>query len=168
MPEPTNYRQPPFPSTTLNPGANTARAGAPPTDGVLGRRFFAYVIDIIVVFGIIALLAIAIFIFGILTLSLGWWLYTLMFPPVVAIIYNALTIGGPAQSTIGMRMMGLKVFREDGSPPDKITAAVHALLFYIAASTFVLWVVDVVIGMVRDDRRMGHDLLTGLILVRNR
>jgi uncharacterized RDD family membrane protein YckC len=168
MPEPTNYRQPPFPSTTLNPGANTARAGAPPTDGVLGRRFVAYVIDIVVIFGVVALLFVAIGVLGILTLGLGWFLWGLLFPPVIAIIYNALTIGGPAQSTIGMRMTGLRVFREDGSPPDKITAAVHALLFYVAASTFVLWLVDVVIGMVRDDRRMGHDLLTGLILVRNR
>jgi len=119
------------------------------------------------VFGIIALLAIAIFVLGILTLTLGWWLYTLLFPPVVAILYNALTIGGPAQSTIGMRMMGLRVFRQDGAPPDRITAAVHALLFYLAAGTFVLWLVDVLIGIVRDDRRMGHDLLTGLIVVRN-
>ena len=166
MPESADYRQPPFSTATMNP-AIMPHAAAPRTDRVLGRRFFGYVIDILVVFGIVALLAIAIFILGILTLSLGWWLYTLLFPPVVAIIYNALTIGGPAQSTIGMRMMGLRVFREGGGAPDKITAAAHALLFYIAAGTFVLWLIDVLVGIVRDDRRMGHDLLTGLMVVRN-
>jgi uncharacterized RDD family membrane protein YckC len=153
----------------MRPGAAPPpNGGGARTEGVLGRRLFAYVVDIVVIFAIVALLAIAIFILGILTLSLGWWLYTLLFPPVIAIIYNALTIGGPAQSTVGMRMMGLRVFRENGGPPDKITAAVHALLFYIAAGTFVLWLIDVLIGFLRDDRRLGHDLLTGLMLVRNR
>jgi uncharacterized RDD family membrane protein YckC len=151
--------------TTTAGSFNRAVAG-PRTDGVLGRRFFAYVIDIVIIFGIAALLFIAIGIFGILTLGLGWLLWSLLFPPVIAIIYNALTIGGPAQSTIGMRMMGLRVIREDGGPPDKITAAVHALLFYIAAGTFVLWLIDVLIGMIRDDRRLGHDLLTGLVVIR--
>ena len=165
MAEQSNYRVPPFSTradSALPPASGSAR-----TDGVLGRRLFAYGIDIVVIFGIVALLFVAIGILGILTLSLGWWLYTLLFPPAIAIIYNALTIGGPAQSTIGMRMMGLRVIREDGGPPDKITAAVHALLFYIAAGTFVLWLIDVFIGMVRDDRRLGHDLLTGLMLVRS-
>jgi len=137
------------------------------THGVLGRRFFAYLIDILVVFGLIAVLAIAIFVFGIVTFTIGWSLYGLMFPPLIAIVYNALTIGGPAQSTIGMRMMGLKVVDAgSGGPVDKITAAVHALLFYLAAGTFVLWAVDIVIGMMRADRRLGHDLLTGVTLVR--
>ena len=47
-----------------------------------------------------------------------------------------------------------------------ITAAVHALLFYVAAGTFVLWVLDVVIGFARSDRRLGHDLILGVMLVR--
>ena len=38
-----------------------------------------------------------------------------------------------------MRMMGLRVVDAgSGGPVDKITAAVHALLFYVAAGTFVL------------------------------
>jgi uncharacterized RDD family membrane protein YckC len=137
------------------------------TEGVLGRRFFAYLIDIFIILGLIALLAIGIFIFGIFTLTLGWWLYAFLFPPLVAIVYNALTIGGPAQSTVGMRMVGLQVVDAGtGGPVDKITAAVHALLFYVAAGTFALLVLDVLIGLARSDRRLGHDLLTGVMLVR--
>ena len=156
------------PYATSNADPFNRPVTGPRTDGVLGRRFFAYVIDIIVIFGIVALLAIIVGFLGIVTFGLAWVLYGVIFTPAIAIIYNALTIGGPAQSTIGMRMLGIRVFREDGSPPDKITAAVHALLFYIAASTFVLWLIDVLVGIVRDDRRMGHDLLTGLIVVRSR
>ncbi len=163
MAEQTSYRQPPFGATN----APFPSASAQRTDGVLGRRFFAYLFDILVIFGLIAVLATAIFVFGIVTLTLGWWLYGLLFPPVVAIIYNALTIGGPAQSTVGMRMMGLRVVDAgSGGPVDKITAAVHALLFYLAAGTFVLLAIDVFIGMMRPDRRLGHDLLTGVMLVR--
>ncbi len=165
MAEPTGYSRSSYATT----GPAFANAGVPAarTDGVLGRRFFAYLIDIMVIFGLIAILAIAIFLLGIVTLTLGWWLYALLFPPAVAIVYNALTIGGPAQSTIGMRMMGLKVVDAGGGGPvDKITAAVHALLFYLAAGTFVLWAIDVVVGMMRGDRRLGHDLVTGVTLVR--
>jgi uncharacterized RDD family membrane protein YckC len=104
---------------------------------------------------------------GIVTFTLGWGLYALLFPPLVAIVYNAVTIGGPAQSTIGMRMMGLRVVDAgSGGPVDKITAAVHALLFYIAAGTFILLAIDVFIGLMRPDRRLGHDLVTGVTLVR--
>jgi len=166
MAEQTSYRQPSF--AAPNPGEVLSAASPARTDGVLGRRFFAYLVDILVVFGLVALLAVAIFIVGVVTFTLGWGLYALLFPPLVAIIYNALTIGGPAQSTIGMRMMGLRVVDAGtGGHVDKITAAVHALLFYLAAGTFILLAIDILIGMTRQDRRLGHDLLTGVMLVRS-
>jgi uncharacterized RDD family membrane protein YckC len=165
MAEQTNYRRPPFAAT--NPGDVLSGPITARTDGVLGRRLFAYLIDILIVFGLVTVLAIALFILGIVTFTLGWGLYALLFPPLVAIVYNAVTIGGPAQSTIGMRMMGLLVVDAgSGGPVDKITAAVHALLFYVAAGTFILLAIDVFIGMMRPDRRLGHDLITGVMLVR--
>jgi len=164
MAEQTGYRQTPF--GTPNP-ADVLSTPLARTDGVLGRRFFAYLIDILIVFGLVTLLAIAIFILGIVTFTLGWGLYALLFPPLVAIVYNAVTIGGPAQGTVGMRMVGVRVVDAGtGGPVDKITAAVHALLFYLAAGTFILWAVDIFIGLTRSDRRLGHDLLTGVTLVR--
>ncbi len=49
-----------------------------------------------------------------------------------------------------------------------IAAAVHALLFYVfVASAGTLWVLDVVFGLLRSDRRMGRDLLTNVVLVRD-
>jgi uncharacterized RDD family membrane protein YckC len=164
----TDQRRPtPAPYAT---SPQTAPAGAVPARtaaATLGARFVAYIIDILVILGITALLWIAIFVLGILTLTLGWWLYAIALPPIIGIAYSALTVGGPAQATIGMRMLGLKVVDAGtGGPVDKVTAAVHALLFYIAAGTFLLWVVDVLIGLARDDRRLGHDLLVGVLLVR--
>jgi uncharacterized RDD family membrane protein YckC len=138
-----------------------------PTEGTLGRRFFAYLIDIVMIalfsFGLSVLIAII----GLLTLGLGWSLFAIV--PASAIIYNAITIGGPRQSTIGMRMMGLRVVdAATGGPVGMLTAAVHALLFYVAAGTFVLWLLDLFLGLARSDRRLGHDLLAGVVVVRDR
>lgn len=143
------------------PGAGFAAA----TDGVLGRRFFAYLLDIVFVFIFASLLAVAISIIGLITFGLGWALFAIL--PATGVIYSAITVGGPRQATLGMRMAGLKVVDAgNGGTVDWITAGVHSLLFYVAAGTFVLWVIDIFIGMARPDRRLGHDLLVGLMLVR--
>ena len=137
------------------------------TEGTLSRRFFAYLIDLVMISIFSALLCIAIAIIGLLTFGLGWSLFAIV--PASAILYNAITIGGPRQSTIGMRLMGLRVIDAvTGGPVGMLTAALHALLFYIAAGTFVLWLLDIFLGMARSDRRLGHDLLTGVVLVRGR
>ena len=110
------------------------------------------------------LLVIAIGVLGVLTLGLGW----LLFPAVAAtaFVYAAITIGGRRQATWGMRMAGLRVETVDGGRPDALAAAVHALLLYVAAGTVGLWVLDILIGFARSDRRLGHDILTGLVVVR--
>ncbi|MGL4438078.1 MAG: RDD family protein, partial [Bosea sp. (in: a-proteobacteria)] len=66
-----------------------------------------------------------------------------------------------------MRVSGVKVERSDGGPPDGITAAAHCLLFYAATFTIGLLVLNILFGILRSDGRMGHDLLTGLVIVRN-
>ena len=68
-----------------------------------------------------------------------------------------------------MRAAGLRVVdAANGGRPSMLAAAVHALLFYVAVSTFLLWAIDMVIGFVRADRRVGHDILSGLLFVRSR
>lgn len=130
----------------------------------LGGRAVAYLLDILFIFGFTALLTLVITVIGVVTFGLGWTLFAVL--PASGIIYSAITVGGPKQSTIGQRLMGLRVVApETGGRVDIITAAVHALLFYVAISTFLLWCVDVVFGLVRSDRRLGHDLLLGLAVV---
>ena len=136
------------------------------TEGTLSRRFFAYLIDLLMIVLFSTFLSVAIAVIGLLTFGLGWSLFAIL--PASAIIYNAITVGGPRQSTIGMRMMGLRVVdATTGGPVGMLTAAVHACLFYVAAGTFVLWVLDLFLGVARSDRRLGHDLLTGVVLVRS-
>lgn len=130
----------------------------------LGGRGVAYLLDILFIFGFTALLTLLITVLGALTFGLGWTLFAVL--PASGILYSALTVGGAGQGTWGMRMMGLRVVNQAGTRVDMITAGVHALLFYVAISTFLLWALDVVIGLVRPDRRLGHDLLLGLAVVR--
>ena len=131
----------------------------------LGGRFIAYLLDIAFIFGFTALLATVIAVIGVITFGFGWSLFAIL--PASGIIYSALTVGGAKQSTWGMRMMGLRVVApESGARVDWLTAAVHSLLFYVAISTFLLWCVDMLFGLLRPDRRLGHDLLLGLAVIR--
>ena len=135
------------------------------TEGVLGRRLMGYLVDLVVIAILMGILWFIIGAVGVLTLGLGWLLYGLL--PITPIVYNALTISGSGQGTIGMRMAGVRVIdATTGGPVPMLNAAVHALLFYLAVTTAVLLVVDILIGFGRDDRRFGHDLLSGIALVR--
>jgi uncharacterized RDD family membrane protein YckC len=154
----TRYGQPPI--TALEPRSYQN------VSGVLGSRLFAWFVDIVVLFFlgwvVLALLAVL----GVVTFGATWLLIPVA-TVATALGYTALTIGGRKQSTWGMRVAGLRVETASGGRPDGLAAAVHALLFYVAAGTFLLWLLDVACGFAREDRRMGHDLLTGLVVVRN-
>lgn len=135
------------------------------TRGVLGSRLFAWIGDFVVLCFLTSIVLILLGILGIVTFGLTW---LLMGGATVAVAlgYAALTIGGRRQATFGMRMAGLKVETVSGGRPDALAAAVHALFFYVAAGTIGLWVLDILCGFARSDRRLGHDLLTGLVVVR--
>ena len=159
----------------LNPRPDYARAfdspgylppaTLPAVRASLGGRTVAYLLDILFILGFTALLWLAIALVGVVTFGLGWVLFAIL--PASGVIYSAITVGGSRQSTLGMRMMGLRVVApESGRPVDFVTAAVHALLFYVAISTFLLWFLDLAFGLVRSDRRLGHDVLLGLAVVR--
>jgi uncharacterized RDD family membrane protein YckC len=154
----------------MTSGYGTAYGAVNPraTEGTMGRRFLAYMVDIVVLFVLGAILAVAISILGVLTLGLGWFLFPILGVP-IAILYNAITISGSSQGTIGMRMAGLRVLdATTGGRVSFVAAAVHALLFYVfVASAGTLLVIDIVFGLFRSDRRMGRDLLTNVVLVRD-
>jgi len=135
------------------------------TDGVLTRRFMAYFIDLLMLVPLLFLFSVAIAVFGLVTFGLGWGLYAILIPGTF-LLYNAVTVGGFRQGTIGMRMMDLVVVDNNtGGPVGGLVAAIHAFLFYMSAGTLIL-VVDIVIGLARPDRRLLHDILTGVLVMR--
>ena len=80
--------------------------------------------------------AIFIFIFGLVTLGLGWALFWLLSPATViwAIVYYGLTFGSPASATIGMRIMDLEMRTWYGAPCYFVLGAVHAIAFWVTVS----------------------------------
>lgn len=136
------------------------------TDGVLSRRLVAYLIDLVVIFGLSLIFGILIGIAGIVTFGAAWILYAFLVPA-TAVLYSAVTVGGPAQGTIGMRLSGVAALdAATGGRVNALAAGVHALLFYVGIGTLLLLVLDLVIGLARADRRLGHDLLAGIVVVR--
>ena len=75
--------------------------------------------------------ALIVFVVGVLTLGLGWFLFGTL-GPAVALIYVWNTLGGRNQATIGMQMMGIRLDRLDGRPVDGMLAVVHTVLFWAA------------------------------------
>lgn len=157
MSQPSSYRQPAIPLPEDRRVQDTR--------GVLGSRLFAWIGDVVILFFLTWMVLVLLGILGIVTFGLTWLLMggaTIG----VALGYAALTVGGRKQATLGMRMAGLRVETASGGRPDALAAAVHALFFYVAAGTVALWFLDILCGIARSDRRLGHDLLTGLVVVR--
>ena len=86
-------------------------------EGVLSRRVIAFFIDAVIVVGPIVLLALFIFVFGLITLGIGWLLFWLLSPIFViwAVLYAGTTLGSPQSATIGMRSMNLEMRIWNGS-----------------------------------------------------
>jgi len=133
------------------------------TTGVLGGRILAYLVDLVVVFLLWAIFATVLTILGFVTFGLAWLLIAPLFP-IVAVLYSGLTVSGPRRGTIGMRMAGIQVQNIDGQTAPFVVAAVHAVFFYVSVS--MLTPLVLLFGLFRDDRRLLHDLLAGLIAVR--
>ncbi|MGO1160697.1 RDD family protein [Brucella pseudogrignonensis] len=133
-------------------------------EGVRTRRIMAFLIDYLIVFLLCIPAAIVIFILGIITLSLGWALYAIMFP-VVALLYVSRTLGGPQQATKGMQMMNIKIVRLEGGTVDPMLAVVHTVLFW--GLNVVLTPLILLATLVIDRKRAVHDLLLGTAVIRS-
>jgi len=86
--------------------------------GVLTRRVFAFLIDIVVLAIPVILACMFIAVFGVVTLGLGWALFWLVSPASViwALIYYGASLGGPHSATLGMRVMDLELRTWYGAP----------------------------------------------------
>src|SRR5258708_39032502 len=86
--------------------------------GVLTRRIFAFLIDLVVLSVPVILGYIFIAVFGLITLGLGWALFWLAWPASVvwAIVYYGSSLGGPHSATGGMRVTDLGLRTWSGRP----------------------------------------------------
>jgi uncharacterized RDD family membrane protein YckC len=135
--------------------------------GVLTRRFFAFLIDLVVLSIPVILAVVFIAVFGIVTLGLGWALFWLVSPASIiwALVYYGASLGGPHSATIGMRMMDLEMRTSYGAPCYFLLGAIHPVLYWISVtmlSPFVL-----LIGPFNARRRLLHDFVLGTVVINN-
>ena len=132
-------------------------------EGVRSRRIFAFIIDYFIVALLTIPFAILVFLFGLLTLGLGWMLFSILVPA-VAILYIWNTLGSRDQATTGMKMMGIRLDRLDGTRIDGLTAVVHSVLFW--AANVILTPLALLVSLFSDRKRTLHDLLLGTVVSR--
>ena len=133
--------------------------------GVLTRRVFAFLIDLVVLSVPVILGYVFIAVFGLLTLGLGWVLFWLAWPASViwAIVYYGASLGGPHSATVGMRVMDLELRTFYGAPGYFVLGAMHAVLFWVSVSFLSPFVV--LVGLFNGRRRLLHDIVLGTVVI---
>jgi uncharacterized RDD family membrane protein YckC len=145
-------------SQTIYPHANRAFM----TEGLLGRRFLALIIDCVLITIVGWAAAVGIAIFGVLTLGLGWLAFHIL--PWLPLVYYTLLIGNYG-ATPGQRAFGLAVRQDaDMSRPTLAQALVWTLLLWIS---FALACIPFLLALSGPRHRAAHDLLSGLVIVRS-
>jgi uncharacterized RDD family membrane protein YckC len=136
-------------------------------EGVLARRFVAFLIDVTILAIPVMFAAIFIFIFGVITLGIGWALYWLLSPAAAiwAICYYGYTFGSPASATIGMRVVDIEMRTWYGTPCYFVLGAVHAIMFWLSVSFLTPFVL--LVPLFNDRRRLLHDMLVGTTVINN-
>ncbi len=134
-------------------------------EGVPTRRVIAFLIDFLIIALPVVLVAMFIFVAGVVTLGLGFLLYFLLWPAMViwALAYYGFTLGGPHSATIGMRAMDLEMRTWYGAPAYFVLGAVHAVVFWISVSALTPLVLLVPFFNLR--RRCLHDILVGTVVI---
>lgn len=131
--------------------------------GVLGKRVLAFLIDMLVLgfFELVALLVVVLL--GFVTFGVGWMLFALPFFSIVAVLYAALTLGGPKSATPGMQLLGLTIRSLDGAPIGPMLAAAHLILYWVSLS--LLTPLILVIALFSNRKRLLHDMLIGAVMI---
>ena len=138
-------------------------------DGVLGRRAWAYLVDVLLIVAANVAVHVALFMMGVLTIGIlmlpAMLLMALISFVPLAILYDTITLGGYKASTPGMRMFGLQAHSTTtAGRPDYVQAFVMSLLFYVTLSA-TAGLLLVVMFFTRRNMAL-HDILSGIVVTR--
>jgi len=134
-------------------------------EGVLARRVVAFVIDAVVIAIPVLMGWFFIFIFGLITFGLGWFLFWILSPASIiwALAYYGITLGSPASATLGMRAMELQMRTWYGEPGYFVLGAVRAIVFWVSVT--VLTPLILLVGLFNARHRLLHDILLGTVII---
>ena len=134
------------------------------TDGVMGRRVAAFLIDGVLAGILVALAHVALFTFGLLTLGLGLPLLGLL--PLVPVAYLALSVASERSATPGQLALGLVVRANHTlDRPSLLQAVVWAVGLTVTVALGAIWVL---VALVTVRHRTLHDLAAGVVVTRTR
>jgi uncharacterized RDD family membrane protein YckC len=134
------------------------------TEGVMARRIVGWLIDLLVVSLLAWAFRMVLFVFGVLTLGLGFGLWPLL--SAVPFCYSFLFLLSPQSATPGQQAMGLTVRRDyDLYPPTPLQALLFTAVFYATLMTSGLLLV---VALFTIRHRTLHDIVSGLVVVRVR
>lgn len=132
-------------------------------EGVLWRRAFAYLIDVLCIG---AIMVASLVLFMLLTvLSLGllapglWFLFGL-----IPLAYHTVLVSGPRSATFGMRAFDLQLRSWHGERPGFLQALAHAALFYLTVAATCSLIL--LFALFNRRKRTLHDVLSGMLMVR--
>ncbi len=134
-------------------------------DGILSKRIVAFIIDAILIVLLMIPAALMVLVLGFITLGIAW----LLFPPLFAIValgYCALTLGGAASATPGMRFVGVEMRTWNGQKMFPLLAVMHALIFWFSIG--ILTPLVLLVGLFTWRRQLLHDLLLGVVALNAR
>lgn len=125
-------------------------------EGVALKRLWAWIADFIVIF---ALSAVAVVVFGVGTLGLGFFAAPLV-AMVTGFVYRWFTISQKS-ATWGMRLVGIEFRNHAGERFDSQNAAIHTALFSVAVMSGIGQLISVIL-MIGTSRGQGlHDMVMG-------
>lgn len=131
-------------------------------DGIRVKRLVAYGIDLIIIAALLGLMWVIGIFFVAVTFGLLMPVLTVA-TALLPIAYHTALIGGPANATVGMRVMDLRVVAWNGHRPGYAQAALQTVLFYasITLATFLV----LAVSFFNPRGRCLHDLLAGTVTV---
>ena len=133
------------------------------TEGVVLRRFWAWLIDLVMIAIIAAVLWALLAFLGLVTFGLGWGLMALL--PAVPLLYHVLFVASARAATPGQSMLGLVVRHErDMTRPGLGEAILFTGGLWLTLSIGV-W--PLAIMLFTNGNRALHDIVSGLIVVRS-
>jgi uncharacterized RDD family membrane protein YckC len=133
-------------------------------DGVFSRRIFAYVIDAMIAFVLVAMLfavscTLTVGTFGLLGLPAF-----IFGTPFVHFVLAAATIGGRRAATPGMRAMGLRTIAWTGENPGILRGIIMTAMYYVTVPTTGFLIL--IFGFFDPRGRLLHDHLAGVLVYR--
>jgi uncharacterized RDD family membrane protein YckC len=133
-------------------------------DGVFSRRIFAYIIDALIAFVLVAMLfavscTLTVGTFGLLGLPAF-----IFGTPFVHFVLAAATIGGRRAATPGMRAMGLRSIAWNGENPGILRGIILVAMYYLTVPTTGFLIL--LFGFFDPRGRLLHDHLAGILVYR--